>query len=377
MVTQAAEPEPADPVSSRANRYSDLFQSAGEAMLVIGDVLLDCNDRALELFRATPGQFLGQPPDNFFPPTQPDGRDSRKAALEYSQRAARGEIVRYKWRFRRPDQSTFQSSVTLNEISTGGESLRLAIVCEDTPAAELESQLESANAELESLTWSVSHDVRAALSGIAACSRIVLEEHNGQLDDAGKRWLGHIRADSIKLDQFTASLLDLSRISRAGLRPTTIDISSMALEIGRRLAEAAPHRTVDFVVPAGLSVQGDSGLVRTLIEKLIENAWKFTAKTAAARVEFGSLESGGAGPVFFVRDNGIGFDMAHADKLFVPFQRLHSDPDFEGAGMGLATVRRIVHRHRGKAWAEGAPGKGAIFFFTLPGIVTSPGFAAA
>ncbi len=188
------------------------------------------------------------------------------------------------------------------------------------------------------------------------------------MSEEARRWLAHIHNDSVQLDNLTYANLDLSRVSRKNMHLEDLDLTSMANEISGNLASLGTTRTVEFQAESGVSSRGDAILVRTLLQNLLDNAWKFTDKVACSRIEFGCLHSDSAGnPVFYIRDNGIGFDMAHADRLFVAFQRLHRDPAFPGNGIGLAAVRRIAHRHGGKAWAEGKPGSGATFFFTLGG----------
>jgi signal transduction histidine kinase len=363
-----------EPLPFPAHGYAALFHSAGDAMLLISDVIADCNARALTLFRARRDQMLGRLPSDFFPAVQSDGRDSLQSALENSAQLAAGEVVTCDCRFRRPDDTVFDASVTLNAVRIDGESVRLAVLREDSSAGQLKAllaerteQLQSAVSELDSLSYSLSHDLRAAVSGIAACSRIVLEDHAGRLDEEGRRWLTHIHDDSVQLDRYTESLRDLSSVSRASMHPTHIDMSLLALEIAGQFAATMPDHCVQFNAQAGLTAWGDSALLRTALENLLENAWKFTRKTPQPRVDFGATLSGPAETVFFIRDNGIGFDMAQIDRLFAPFQQLHRDPGFNGAGVGLATVRRIVHRHGGRVWASGQHGSGAAFFFTLGG----------
>ena len=230
------------------------------------------------------------------------------------------------------------------------------------------AQLASVTAELDAFSYSVSHDLRAAILGIAACTQIVISDYGASLSEDAKRWLTHIHEDSVQLDKLTEALIELSRVSRKALDPVDLDLTFMAQEIADGLASANAGRTVEFSVRNGLAARGDANLVRTLLRNLLGNAWKFTGKIDGARIEFGLLEPNSLDnndKVFYVRDNGAGFDMAHSDRLFVAFQRLHRDQDFPGNGIGLATVRRIAHQHGGKAWAEGAPGLGATFFFTL------------
>ncbi|HEX7839931.1 MAG TPA: ATP-binding protein [Kofleriaceae bacterium] len=225
--------------------------------------------------------------------------------------------------------------------------------------AERTAQLEDANRELEALSSAVSHDLRAPLRAIAGFSQILLEDHGTALG-AGRQHLDRIRAATGRMTGLVDDLLRFSRMaaSEVGRRP--FDLARLAREIVDEIRAADPERKVEIAIPAALPAQGDERLVRVVLENLVRNAWKFTGKREAARIEIGA--HGGA---FFVRDNGAGFDLARADKLFTLFHRLHSPDDFEGTGAGLAIAQRIVHRHGGRIWAEGAPDRGATFYFTL------------
>lgn len=352
--------------------YAELFRDAGEAMLLADPVVVDCNRAALRLFRATRDQIVGRPLHDLY--------SQQRADKDNSQFDAQGETQRYDWSFLRPDGTSFTAEVTLSRVGDSGSGPQLALLRE-RPAlssARMEelleqrtAQLESVTAELDAFSWSVSHDLRAAILGIAACSQIVVNDFGAGLSEEAKRWLVHIHEDSVQLDKFTEALLELSRVSRKTLSPEDLDLTSMAREIAGNLASASPGRVVEFEACDGLAVRGDVVLVRTLLQNLLDNAWKFTGKIASARIQFGCLEADFPGncsrKVFYVRDNGAGFDMAHAGRLFVAFQRLHRDLDFPGNGIGLAMVRRIAHLHGGKAWAESVPGAGATVFFTLGG----------
>jgi signal transduction histidine kinase len=226
------------------------------------------------------------------------------------------------------------------------------------------NELESANRELDAFTYSVAHDLRAPLRAINGMTEILFEDKLGQLDEEGQRYLRIVRDSGARMTQLIEDLLKLSRITRSELARQPVDLSKMVHEIARGLASTEPAREVDFVIQDGIRAEADPRLLRVAFENLIGNAWKFTSRRAAARIEFG-VEERQEGVIFFVRDNGAGFDMAYVDKLFGVFQRLHPVTEFEGTGVGLATVRRIVSRHGGRIWAEGVLGKGATFFFTL------------
>jgi light-regulated signal transduction histidine kinase (bacteriophytochrome) len=229
---------------------------------------------------------------------------------------------------------------------------------------EAKSATEAANRELEAFSYSVAHDLRAPLRSIDGFSQALLEDCADLLDDAGKQHLRYVREAAQDMAALIDGLLSLSRVARSELRRESIDLSAMARHALSQLQRAVPGRAVETVVADGLTVNGDSRLLRAVLENLLGNAWKFTRNSPNARIEVGATTSDGA-RACYIRDNGTGFDMAYAGKLFSPFQRLHSAAEFEGTGIGLATVQRIIHRHGGRVWAEGAPGKGATFYFTL------------
>jgi signal transduction histidine kinase len=226
------------------------------------------------------------------------------------------------------------------------------------------AELEAANKELEAFSYSVSHDLRAPLRGIDGFSRSLLEDYGSQLDDEAKRQLGRIRIGSQRMALLIDDLLKLSRINRLEIRREPVDLTSIARQIAAELRQAEPNRVVSFEITDGMVVTGDTNLLRIVVDNLLRNSWKYTSKHATAKVEFGKFERDGE-IVYFVRDDGAGFDMAHANMLFVPFQRLHRQSDFEGIGVGLATVQRIIRRHEGRIWAEGAVEKGTTIYFTI------------
>lgn len=227
------------------------------------------------------------------------------------------------------------------------------------------AQLEAANKELEAFSYSVSHDLRAPLRSIDGFSQAVMEDCREKLDEQGKDYLGRVRAACQRMAQLIDDMLNLSRVSRGEMRMETVDLSGMAREIVSELQRQAPERKVTFVIADKLLSKGDPRLLRIAMENLLGNAWKYTSKRATARVEFGADQQPDGKTAFFIRDDGAGFDMAYAGKLFGAFQRLHGPAEFAGTGVGLATVQRIVHRHGGRVWAEGAVEQGATFYFTL------------
>ena len=226
------------------------------------------------------------------------------------------------------------------------------------------AELLAANTELDAFAYSVSHDLRAPLRSIDGFSQILLEDYSGTLDAAGRESLQRVRAASQRMGTLIDDLLKLARVTRVEIRTEDVDLSGMAREIAAELQRATPERLVEFAIAPGLSARGDARLLRVALDNLLRNSWKYTAKQAQPRIEFASIAANGE-RAFMVRDNGAGFDMQYADKLFGVFQRLHSPAEFEGTGVGLATVRRIITRHGGRIWAEGVVDRGATFYFTL------------
>jgi signal transduction histidine kinase len=229
---------------------------------------------------------------------------------------------------------------------------------------ETNRELEGANRELETFSYSVSHDLRSPLRSIEGFSQILLEDHAKGLDEEARGYLGRVRAASRRMALLIDDLLDLSRVTRSSLTRQTVNLSALAREMAAEIEKSQPDRRVRFVIADGLAVRGDTRLLGVMLENLLGNAFKFTQKEKEATVEFGAVTRNG-GVAYFVRDNGVGFDEAYATKLFGAFQRLHGPEEFEGTGIGLATVQRIVQRHGGTVWAEGEVGEGASFFFTL------------
>jgi light-regulated signal transduction histidine kinase (bacteriophytochrome) len=223
------------------------------------------------------------------------------------------------------------------------------------------AELKAANAELEAFSYSVSHDLRGPLRAIDGFSQILLEHHRAQLDEQARHYLERVRAGSVRMGHLIDDLMSLAKIQRAEMHRAEVDLSAIAREVVEELRRRDPARVVEVTVADGVRARADGRLLRAALENLLANAWKFTSKTAAPRITFGCE----GGETYFVRDNGAGFDMAYAHKLFAPFQRLHAQSEFEGTGIGLATVSRIITRHGGRLWAEAVEGQGATFWFTL------------
>lgn len=230
---------------------------------------------------------------------------------------------------------------------------------------ERTAQLEAANQEMEAFCYSVSHDLRAPLRAIDGFSQELLQTYAEKLDDQGKHYLKRVRAGSQRMAQLIDDLLQLSRLSRSEMQRLQVSLSALAGTVAAELKRREPGRQVDFLIDPSLTAYCDPGLLRVVLDNLFDNAWKFTSRHLRATIEFGKIENPGR-TVFFVRDDGAGFNPAFSEKLFGAFQRLHTERDFPGTGIGLATVQRVIHRHGGQVWAEGKVEQGATFYFILP-----------
>jgi light-regulated signal transduction histidine kinase (bacteriophytochrome) len=234
----------------------------------------------------------------------------------------------------------------------------------ETRVEQRTAQLQAANRELEAFAYSVSHDLRAPLRAIEGFSHILLTKYGGVVDETGQDYLRRVRAASQRMGELIEDLLSLSRVSRSELKREDVNLSDLARTVAAELSQRSPGRSVQFVIAPHVVTHADPHLLRVVLENLLGNAWKFTSKRDQACIEFGAETRDGK-LVCFVRDNGAGFDMAFADRLFGAFQRLHSTAEFPGNGIGLASVKRIIHRHGGQVWAEGAVDQGATFYFSL------------
>ena len=278
----------------------------------------------------------------------------------------------------RSDGSEFPVEISLSPLETPDGQLVTAAIRNVTDRREIEreiqdlnmvlqrraTELEVANRELESFSYSVSHDLRAPLRTIDGFSQALLEDYRDQLPGDAQNFLERVRNAAQRMAKLIDDLLELSRISRIPVERKPIDVSALAQSIADELQQAEPARKVRFLIEPHLKAQGDSQLLRIAMQNLMNNAWKFTSKIQHARIEIGRSDDDGP-PAFFVRDNGAGFDMSYANKLFGAFQRLHAVSEFPGTGIGLATVQRIVHKHGGRVWAESVVDQGATFYFTL------------
>ncbi|MHA2395209.1 MAG: sensor histidine kinase, partial [Candidatus Thorarchaeota archaeon] len=230
---------------------------------------------------------------------------------------------------------------------------------------ERTAELAAANKELEAFAYSVSHDLRAPLRTIDGFSQALMEDYSDSIDDSGKDFLLRVRTAAKHMGSLIEDLLVLSRVTRAEMDRTDVDLSEIVTGVAEELQDVDSERQVDIKITDLVQARCDRRLIKLVLQNLLDNAWKFTSKTSDARIEFGSMEREGE-ILFYVKDNGAGFNMEYSDKLFIPFQRLHQTDDFEGSGIGLATVQRIINRHSGRVWAESEVDEGSTFYFTIP-----------
>ncbi len=302
----------------------------------------------------------------------PPGRESEEPAI--LEHLARGEVERFDTVRRRKDGREVDVSVTSSPVRDAtGRVVGISKVARDitdriraeAALARAKDAAESASRELEAFSYSVAHDLRAPLRGMNGFARVLLDKYREKFDAEGQDWLQEILLNAKKMGSLIDGLLSLAQWTRSELRRERVDLSAIVRDVVESLRASEPRRTVELQLEDKLCADVDSRLARSLLENLLGNAWKFTSKAPNARIEFGATEKDGFA-AFFVRDNGAGFDMAFASKLFAPFQRLHTSDEFPGTGIGLATVQRIVQRHGGRIWAEGVVNGGATFWFAFP-----------
>jgi PAS domain S-box-containing protein len=361
-------------------RYRRLFEAARDGILILDAEtgrVLDVNPFLVETLGFTHEQFLGKRiwelglfkdiianQDNF-------AELQRKEYIRYEDKplgTADGRHVDVEFvsnAYQMDHQKVIQCNIrVITERKQTEAKIHLLNAELEQRVRERTAELETTNQELDAFSYSVSHDLRAPLRAMDGFSMALLEDCAGKLDETAQDHLRRIRAGSQQMADLIDDLQKLSRVTRTALQRERVDLTAMAREMGAELQRIQPDRQVGWVVASDLVVDGDAGLLRLALNNLLDNAWKFTAQRTPACIEVGAREEDGQ-RAFFVRDNGAGFDMAYAGKLFGAFQRLHSTQEFAGTGIGLAIVQRIIHRHRGRVWAEGAVGQGATFYFTL------------
>jgi PAS domain S-box-containing protein len=338
-------------------------------MLDPGGRVMSWNRGAEQIKGYTAEEIVGRHFSCFYPP------DAVAAGAPERALAAAAEKGRFEdenWRLRK-DGSRFWADVVVTAVrDEQGKLFGFAKVTRDLTERKRTdellrrhtAQLEAANAELDAFAYSVSHDLRAPLRSIDGFSQALLEDCAGQLDADAQDYLQRVRAAAQRMATLIDDLLNLSRVTRTVMTITPVNVSELARELATELASGDPARRVAMVIAPGLEARADRGLLRVVLQNLLGNAWKFTSKREGARIEVGAMAGNGE-RTYYVRDNGAGFDMAYAPKLFGAFQRLHRATEFPGTGVGLATVQRIIHRHGGRVWAESAVDRGTTFYFTL------------
>lgn len=332
-------------------------------------VITSWNPSAARMYGYSADEIVGQPMQMLCPP------DRVGEIAEILGKLGRGErVAHFETERRRKDGSTFPVSVTVSPIYdergslVGASSIARDFTEQHRAVSELSrraEELDRANQNLETFTYSVSHDLRAPLRAMSGFSDALLDEYKDVLGDIGQGYAERIQAAGEQMATLIDDLLQLSRVLRSEIHLETVDLGAEAERIAADLQRQGPERSVHFVIQRPVQVRADHALIRTVLQNLLENAWKFTAKTDEATIEFGTMPTEDATVSCYVRDNGAGFDPAYVDQLFQPFRRLHSAGEFPGTGVGLASVRQIVERHGGRAWAQGAVGEGATFHFTL------------
>ncbi len=307
-------------------------------------------------------EIIGQSFEKFYPP-EDIAAGKTKYELEVAQREGRFED--YGWRVRK-DGSKYWANVVITALrGEAGELRGYSKVTRDITERKIsEEALKKAYDDLESFSYSVSHDLRAPLRSMDGFSEVLASTLGDQLDERSRNYLNRIRESSQKMAALIDGLLNLSRVSRTPLNKQEINLSEIAQGIAAELNRLSPERQVEWKIPEGIHCWGDVSLLRVALENLLSNAWKYTSKVHEAKIEFGASTESGV-TTYFIKDNGAGFEMAFVEKLFGSFQRLHGANEFPGNGIGLATVKRIINRHGGEIWAQGEPDKGATFYFTL------------
>jgi PAS domain S-box-containing protein len=358
-------------------RLAAIVESSDDAIVgkTLEGVITSWNEGAHRLFGYSAEEIVGKSISVLVP------QERQHEEVIILETVARGVVQSFDTERQRKDGRRIDVSITVSPVrDASGDVVGVSKVARDITErkrndralAQAKDAAESANRELEAFSYSVAHDLRAPLRGMNGFAQVLLDTYNDKLDAEGQDWLREILLNAKKMGDLIDALLSLARVTRSELKRERVDLSRIVRDSAARLRASEPQRTTAVDVQADLHADVDPRLARALIENLLGNAWKFTAKAPTGRIEFGARERDGC-PEFFVRDNGAGFDMAFANKLFAPFQRLHTSDEFPGTGIGLATVQRIVNRHGGRSWAEGAVDAGATFYFTLP---TRPGEAS-
>jgi PAS domain S-box-containing protein len=355
-----------------ADLLAAIVNSSDDAIIgkTTDGVITTWNPAAERMYGYAAEEIIGQPITVLCPPDLVAEIHEILRKIGNDERVSYFETVR-----QRKDGTVFPVSVTISPVHDdrhgliGASSIARDISERNRLQAELRvrtDDLESAYRDLETFSYSVSHDLRAPLRALGGLSSALLEDCGDSLSEAAVGYTERIQAASERMTELIDDLLNLARVSRAEIRLQVLDLGAEVASIAAELQRQGPDRHVRFAIQQPALATADRTLIRTVLQNLLENAWKFTAGRDDAAIEFGMTREGTAGSRFYVRDNGAGFNAAHAGKLFTPFERLHTVSQFPGTGVGLASVRQIVERHGGRTWAEGAVGEGATFYFTLP-----------
>ena len=362
--------------------YQTLVNTSPDA-ITLSDLegkIIKCNPQTLELHGAgSEEEIIGMNAFEMIAPEERDrAYDNARITLET------GSVRNLRYSMLRKDGSRFDGELSASLVvdAQGQPKAFMAITRDvterkraedeiralnrelDQRVRERTAELEASNRELESFAYSVSHDLRAPLRAIDGFSQALMEDYYDHFDARGRDYLDRVSAAARRMARLIDDLLEISRVTRTSMRREWVNLSALAREIEGQLRQDSPERDATFIIGDRVEAFGDPLLLRLALENLLNNAFKFTADRPRARIEFGALEQN-RHTTYFVGDDGVGFDMAYADKLFAPFQRLHTRSQFPGTGIGLATVQRIIHRHGGRIWGEGQVDRGATFYFTL------------
>jgi len=360
-----------------AERFRQVVEAAPNAMVMIngdGQIVM-VNAQVERLFGYDRSELLGRPVEILVPDRHRAAHPGLRGGFFRHGHGSRPMGAGRDLFARRKDGSEFPVEIGLNPITMDEGPMVLSAIVDISDRVQqlqrmndrLEARtrdLEVVNQELEAFAYSVSHDLRAPLRSMDGFSQALLEDYDAILDDRGKDYLARVRRGAVRMGQLIDDLLKLSRVTRSGITPVAVDLSAIADAVMEELRQHDPHRPVQVVIAPGLLDVADPRLMRVVLDNLLGNAWKFTKSTATPLIRFTNSRQGGQ-MTYQVSDNGVGFDMAYADKLFSPFQRLHATHEFEGTGIGLATVARIIRRHGGTIEIQSEPGKGTVVSFTL------------